>query len=43
MVPTGTQPFLSANAPSGVCYVRVRAQVPCGLSGPSKEVTVVVP
>jgi subtilisin len=34
---------VSATASAGAYYVRVRAQSTCGLTGPSNEVTVVVP
>ena len=42
--PTGTTtPGLAAPAPRGTYYVRVIATNPCGQSGASNEVTVVVP
>jgi hypothetical protein len=42
-VDVGTLLTLSANAPPGAFFVRVRARNACGTSGPSIEQTVVVP
>jgi subtilisin len=40
---TSAATVLTASAPSGVYYVRVRARSICGLTGPSNEVILVVP
>ena len=42
-VDVGNQLTLSASAPRGTYFVRVRARNACGTSGPSVEQTVVVP